>query len=95
MKVTIHSILGLREILGKGRVDMDIPEGSTVADLISFMIETWNDKLIPYLIDGEKDRIHPYIRIMVNGRQIKTSEIDLIKLNEGDEILIIPFAAGG
>lgn len=95
MKVTIHSILGLREVLGNERVDMNIPEGSTVAELIYLMINTWKDKILPYLLEKEKGRIHPYIRIMINGKQIRTSEITEIKLNEGDEILIIPFAAGG
>lgn len=95
MKVTIHSILGLREVIGDRRVDMDIPEGSTVAGLLSYMIKTWEDRLKPYLVEEKGGHIHPYIRIMVNGRQIKNDEMESIRLKEGDEILFIPFAAGG
>jgi len=94
MKVIIHTILGLRDAIGAGRVEMEIPDGSTTAHLISSMVETWGDKISPFLFD-EGGHIHPYIRIMVNGRQIKVREISETYLKEADEITIIPFAAGG
>jgi molybdopterin synthase sulfur carrier subunit len=95
IKIKIYTILELKKILGQRELEVTIPNGSTVKDLLSWMMNKWGDKLTPHLYKSVNDSIFPHIRLMVNGRSIEfLNGIDTI-LQDGDEFSMLPLVAGG
>jgi len=95
MKITIHSILSLKEVLGGKDVEMIVPEGTTVSGLLTGMIEIWGDRLSPHIFRPGSNELLLYVRLMVNGQTIQfLNGMDTV-LKNGDEVLLLPLAAGG
>jgi molybdopterin synthase sulfur carrier subunit len=95
VKVILHTILGLKQVLGQRQTEVDLPEGSTIGDLLAYMKTTWGDKLSPHLFEPESGRLLPQIRVMVNGQTIQFLQGLETLLKEADEVLILPLVAGG
>jgi molybdopterin synthase sulfur carrier subunit len=95
MKVTLHTILGLKEAIGQRLTEIDLPDGSTVEDVLRYLYETWGDRLSTHLFDPDSGTVLPYVRIMVNGQAIQFLEGTRTPLNDGDEVLILPPVSGG
>jgi sulfur-carrier protein len=95
MRITLHTILGIREAIGQKLTEIEIPPGSTVEDFISCMKVRWGEKLSPHFIHPDSGTVVSYVRIMVNGQMIQFLQGMKTPLNEGDEVLIIPPASGG
>ncbi len=95
MRITLHTILGLRQAIGQRLTALDLPHGSTVEDLLAYLKEGWGDRLSGHLFDPESGAVLPYVRIMVNGQTIQFLEGVETVLKEGDEVLILPPASGG
>jgi molybdopterin synthase sulfur carrier subunit len=95
MKITLHTILGLKQVVGQRLTEIDLPQGATVEDFLTYMKERWGDKLSARLLDPDSGAVLPYVRIMVNGQTIDYLEGLETPLKEGDEILILPPVSGG
>jgi molybdopterin synthase sulfur carrier subunit len=95
IKVTIHTILGLKKIIGQGKVEVAITEGSTVESLLFWMINTWGERVSSYLCNPGSASPLPHMRIMVNGRDIGVLNGMDTALQHGDEVLILPPVSGG
>jgi MoaD family protein len=95
MKVTLHTILGLKEVIGQRLTEIELPLGSTVGDFLAHLIERWGDELSNRLLNPDSGAVLPYVRIMVNGQTIEFLEGMETPLKEGDEVLILPPASGG
>ena len=95
MKITLHTILGIKEVIGQRLSEIDLPPGSTVEDFLTYMKERWGDKLSARLFDPDSGAVLPYVRIMVNGQTIQLLEGMQTPLKEGDEVLILPPVSGG
>jgi len=93
--VKIYTILTLKQILGQREFEVSIQEGSTVNNLLAWMIERWGDKLSPHLFQPESDRVLPHIRLLVNGRDIQFLNGADTVLHDGDEFSILPILTGG
>jgi MoaD family protein len=96
--VKVRTILNIKKILGKGEVELRLPEGTNLDDLLFSLISTYGEGLTPHLFEadgkgrGQKARI---TRIMINGRDIEFLNGLGTVLNEGDEVLILPIVSGG
>ncbi|OGP54294.1 MAG: hypothetical protein A2Y65_10985 [Deltaproteobacteria bacterium RBG_13_52_11] len=95
VRVKIHTILELKEILGQQVIELPIPQGSTVKALLGLMVDKWGARLSPYFADSEHGRHLPPIRILVNGQDIGFLNGMETELRDGDEILILPLVGGG
>ena len=95
INITIHTIIGLKEILGDEVVEFPIPEGTTIKSLVDLMVEKWGAQLTPYFSDAEDDRPLPKIRIAVNGKDIEFLQGMETELRDGDEVLMLPLVGGG
>jgi MoaD family protein len=95
IEVTLHTILGLKEAVGQRLTKIDLPQGSTVGDLLATLKARWGDKLSSRLFDPDSGAVLPYVRILVNGQAIQFLEGTQTPLQEGDEVLILPPASGG
>jgi len=76
-------------------VEIIVPDGTNVSGLLAGMVEIWGDSLSPHIFKPGSNEILPYVRLMVNGKTIQSlNGMDTV-LNDGDEVLLIPLAAGG
>ena len=94
MRIELHSILKLKEALGGDR-SIEVPEGTTVEGLLVSLLEARGEALSPHLFDPNTNLLLPYVRIMVNGQTIRFLNGLETRLNEGDEVLLLPLVAGG
>jgi len=95
IRIKIHTILELKNIIGQREVEIPMPEESTVESLLSRMVKTWGEKLSSYLFHKASTSPIPHIRIMVNGRDIGFLNGMETVLQDGDEVMILPLVAGG
>ena len=93
--VKVRTILDLKKILGSGEVKLLIPPGSTLKALLGIMVEKWGHELATRICEPDAIVPLPYIRLMVNGRDIAFLNRLETELQEGDEILILPPVSGG
>ena len=95
IKVKVHTILGLKKIIGQREIEVSIPEESSVEALLSRMVKTWGEELSVYLFEPESTRLLSHIRLMVNGQDIGFLKGMETLLGDGDEVLILPPVSGG
>jgi molybdopterin synthase sulfur carrier subunit len=93
--VKVRTILTLKKILGKGEVEISVPGQSTLGELLAMMVDRWGNELGSYLFESKSKSVRPYIRLMVNGRDIAFLNRMETVLQNGDEILILPPVSGG
>jgi sulfur-carrier protein len=95
MKITIHTILGIKQVIGQKITEIDLPQESTVEDFIAYIKKRWGEKLSSHLFSPNDGAVLPHVRIMVNGQTIQFLQGMKTLLKEGDEILLLPPASGG
>ena len=92
MKVSFYATL--RQIVGQKTIDVDIPDGATVGQLIDAIVAAY-PVLRPELLD-EKGDLHGHIHFFINGRDVPYLEhqIDTV-LHPDDIITVFPPVGGG
>ena len=95
MKITLHTILGIKQAIGHGTIEIDFPQESTIENFLAYIKEKWGNQLNSQLFNPENDTVYPHVRIMVNGQTIQYLQGIKTVLKEGDEVLILPLASGG
>lgn len=92
--ITTKTILHLKRIMG-AEAQFDLPDGSTLRMLLDAMAERWGSKLVGTIFQPGTTTPLPYIRLMVNGRDIAFLNRLDTELEDGDDVLILPPVAGG
>ncbi len=95
MKVIVHTILGLKQVLGQKRTEIVLPDESVLEDLFSHMKERWGEKLHAHLFDPDTGEVLSHLRILVNGQTIHFLQGMKTQLKEDDEVVILPLISGG
>ena len=95
MKITLHTILGLKQAIGQRLTEIELPQGATVKGLLTYMQERWGKGLSTRLFHPDSGAVLPYVRIMVNGQAIEFLQGMETPLKEGDEVLMLPPVSGG
>ena len=95
IKVKVHTILGLKKIIGQREIEVSIPEESSVEALLSQMVQNWGEALSSNIFEPGSTRLLSHIRLMVNGQDIGFLKGMETLLGDGDEVLILPPVSGG
>lgn len=95
MVVWIQTILDLVPLLGGQKVELEVPEGSTVRAVLASLVERCGEKLKKKLINPSDGEPYPYLRLVLNGRDIAFLKGLETIVHDGDTLFIIPPAAGG
>jgi molybdopterin synthase sulfur carrier subunit len=83
------------EIMGERILWIKIGADDTIGCLLTELDRKSNGKFKEALINSVAGKIHPYIKILVNGRDITFLKNLETKLKDNDVIAIIPPIAGG
>ncbi|HUT72932.1 MAG TPA: MoaD/ThiS family protein [Desulfatiglandales bacterium] len=93
--VKIHTTPVLKKIVGQRELEVSLPQGSTLEALLSWMVDTWGEKIAFYLFHPGSASPLPHVRLMINGQDIGFLDGMETVLQDGDEILIIALVGGG
>jgi len=92
LKIIVKTFATLREIFGgTGMLYLELPEGSTIEDLLKKLEEQYGSRLDISRLVGE----NPNVKVLVNGREIMYLDGLRTKLRDGDSVAFIPPVAGG
>jgi molybdopterin converting factor small subunit len=95
MKVTVRSVGLIKMLLGGADVQVTLPDGSTVTDLLARLREEKGEKFSPFAVEPKEASAHAPLRVMVNGRDISALEGRHTVLKDGDDVLMFLPIAGG
>lgn len=84
----------LREATDKKTEIINIPEKSSISDLLDFLVERYNKKFSRYIYDSEK-KLKDYISFMLNGININSLNGIYTTLKDGDVLSLLPPVGGG
>ena len=92
MKINFYATL--RQIVGGKTLDLDIPEGATLRQLLDEIIQL--HPLIRGELFDETGELYGHVHVLVNGRDAPYLENVLdTTLNPGDTVSIFPAVGGG
>jgi molybdopterin synthase sulfur carrier subunit len=95
VRIKVHTILTLQEVIGQREVEIILPEGTSLKGLLSHMVGTWGERLSERIFRTGTEELLPRIRIMVNGRDMQFIQGLETVLREGDEVYLFPPVSGG
>ncbi len=89
MNVIVDIISAAKLGPNNGALEVELPPGSTVEDLLQRLIKSFGEPLRKRLV-RESDGV-PFVIFVVNGEKAELCD----ELSPGDEVLIIPPIGGG
>ena len=92
MKVTLKCSGYVREVLGQEREEVDLPENSTIQDLLHWIEEHHASRFPPRLWDFGQHRFRDPVVLVVNE---KAASDHTTRLTESGEIAVLYPVAGG
>ena len=93
MLVKFKSFGLLRRIIGTKLVEIEVPEQSSVRDVIDNVLKKWGDPAKQLIIDNEK--ISGNLIVMLNMRDVDTLDGVETIVKENDEVAVLPHVQGG
>jgi molybdopterin synthase sulfur carrier subunit len=84
----------LRQITGRKTVEFELPDGSTVRELVDIIIARY-PTMGPELLN-EDGELWPHVHVFINGRDLRyLPSGNLAVLQPGDKVNIFPPVGGG
>ncbi len=93
MKVKFKAFGPLRRVLHGKVIEIEVPEESTVRQVIGVVLDLWGDDAKRLVMDGNE--VSGNLIVMVNQRDVDTLDGENTIIKEADEIIILPHVQGG
>jgi molybdopterin converting factor small subunit len=84
----------LRAAVGCSEEVLDLPEGSSLADLLRYVALKSSCDAVPFLLTPGGD-VQPSLLIAVNNGAIQSDDASDVRINTGDVVMLMPPIAGG
>lgn len=95
MKIKVRYFTTLRELSGTKEEELEIEDGSSLAQLIEKVSLKYGGEAFNYLHDKTTGRIDSSIKFLVNGMDLRRLQGFETRLKEGDIVAVIPAIGGG
>jgi MoaD family protein len=93
MKVRVQYTAQLRTAAGRPEEEIDLPEGSSLADLLSHLAVSL-DGAAQQLVAAD-GRVHRSLLVVVNDSALASHDASTTTLRCGDVVMLLPPIAGG
>ena len=93
MQVRFKSFGPIRRALDSQVLTVDVPDGSTVRDVVDKVLEIGGPELEPIVMEG--DKISGNLIIMLNKRDVTILGGEDTPVSQDDEIAMLPHVQGG
>lgn len=94
MKVKVKFFTVLREITQRREEEIELPNAATVEGLLKVLSERHGRKFTEYVYDKAK-KVRSDLQFLINGKSTTTLQGFKTKLENGDEVAILPPVGGG
>lgn len=84
----------LRDIVGDWSINLSLPEGITVGEILESLAKQYGERFRSYVYD-EKGSVQDYLIFLINGESIHAMKGFETPLREGDSLVILPPIGGG
>lgn len=94
MRIIVRAFATVREAIGTGYAEVLLEDGSDVRKLLEALARKFGEAFQRQVLLSE-GKLAPYVKLLVNGRDIEYLDGMETRLKDGDEVAIIPPVAGG
>jgi len=95
MEVKVNTILELAQFLGSRELVVSVPDKATVMQVLEALKKLTGKDIMGKIIAPETGELKSFMRIFVEGRDIRFLGGLSTPVSEGDTVLILPPAGGG
>jgi molybdopterin converting factor small subunit len=94
VRLQVRYAAQLRTVLGRAEEDLEIPEGSSLAELLLHLAENGAREAEAHLITPSRQP-RPSLLMVVNDAAVPAGEAGALVLSPGDVVTLLPPIAGG
>jgi len=94
MRLRVQYTAQLRTVVGRPEEEIELPEGSNLAELLAHIASEMCREAARYLL-APGGGLQPSLLVAVNNRAISTCEARAVSINSGDVVMLLPPIAGG
>lgn len=94
MRLRVQYTAQLRTLVGRTEQDVELTEGSNLADLLLQLTSEMSPEAAGYLLAPEGG-LRPSLLVVVNNQSVSTAEADAVVLHTSDVVMLLPPIAGG
>ncbi len=95
MKVHVHYLGLVRIRVNKKEEDIEVPENTSVIDLLMKLSDMYGEWFRREVLNKEDKNLAEGMAITINGINLVQIGGLKAKLKEGDQVILLPFFAGG
>lgn len=94
IRIDVSYFSNVRALTGESGSTLELPERSSVRDLLIIVAARYGDELREYLFTDEGE-LHSHVVVILNGRGVGVLEGLDTALDDGDRVAILPSIGGG
>ena len=94
IRVDVSFFSNVRALTGESGLTLELPDRSSVHDLLIIVAARYGDELREYLFTDEGG-LHAHVVVILNGRGVGVLDGLGTTLNDGDRVAILPSIGGG
>lgn len=94
MRLRVQYTAQLRAAVGRSEEEIDLPEGSNLAELLVHVASILCREAAGYVLTS-RGELQPSLLVAVNDGAVSTREARAVLVNSGDVVMLLPPIAGG
>ncbi|MCS7385035.1 MAG: MoaD/ThiS family protein [archaeon GB-1867-097] len=94
MKITFLFFASVRELVGRSKITLDLPDDLQLIDALILLTERLNISIKNFLVNDDGS-LRENLRLALNLKIISPSDLEKLFLKDGDVVAIFPTPSGG
>ena len=94
MKLRVQYAAQLRAVVGRHEEDVDLPDGSSLADLLTHLASRYDRGAESHLLT-DLGHVRPSLLLVLNDTAVSSSQAACTVLRSGDQVALLPPIGGG
>ena len=94
MRLRVQYTAQLRAVIGRSEEEIELPEGSNLAELLVYLASELYREAAPYFLTSGGE-LQPSLLVAVNKGAVSPRDAHAVLVNAGDVVTLLPPIAGG